>query len=106
MKRERLLLGGSLSVESGRDINGRFWIALARGASLLFRDPVLMLDWLQLPADSPQGVLLAGWLQGLQDHDAPAAADGLSADHVATGFGPECHALDESDPNHNTRTVI
>jgi len=25
---------------------------------------------------------------------------------LATGFGPEVHALDESDPNYQTRTVL
>jgi len=33
-------------------------------------------------------------------------ADGLSPELLATGFGPEAHGLDESDPNYLTRTVI
>jgi hypothetical protein len=39
------------------------------------------------------------------DREASKVSDGLTAEHVATGFGPECH-LDESDPNHKTRTII
>jgi hypothetical protein len=33
------------------------------------------------------------------------AASSLSQEHLATGFGPECHA-DEIDPTANTRMVI
>jgi len=32
-------------------------------------------------------------------------APNLSQELLATGFGPECHGLDESDPQFQTRTI-
>ncbi len=106
MRRERLHLGGGMSVETGRDWNGRFFIAHAHGAAVFIRDAKLLRRWLRLSPKTPSSEALASWLASLGAADAPAAPDGLSAEHVATGFGPECHGVDETDPNHNTRTVI
>ena len=106
MRRERLHLQGGMSVEAGRDWNGRFFIAHAHGAAVFIRDAKLLRRWLKLPLKTPSREALDSWLASLGAADAPAAPDGLSAEHVATGFGPECHGVDETDPNHQTRTVI
>jgi hypothetical protein len=52
---------------------------------------------------------LDSWLAALSDQDAKRQQprpDGLSPEQLATGFGPEVHGLDETDPNYQTRTVI
>ena len=51
---------------------------------------------------------LDAWLQELESSDQgvkPNPIDGLSAEHIATGFGPEVHGLDDSDPQFKTRMV-
>jgi hypothetical protein len=51
---------------------------------------------------------LESWLTSLADMDAQRksakAPEGLSAEHLATGFGPEAHA-DEEDPTANTKMI-
>jgi hypothetical protein len=38
MKREMLQLSPHQYVETGRDLNGRFWIAYSSGATMFFRE--------------------------------------------------------------------
>lgn len=72
-----------------------------------------MLRFIAWPTKTFTGDALREWLksfdpvvdQGPPAHDLQAASS-LSDELLATGFGPEVHALDESDPNHFTRTVI
>ena len=104
MRRDRLNLQGGMTVETGRDINGRFFIAHARSAAVWTRCQRELRRFLKLPAGTTSRAALDSWLESLQATDAERAEP--SRDEVmATGFGPECH-MDESDPNHNTRTVI
>ena len=101
MKREMLQLSPHQFVETGRDFNGRFWIAYSSGATMFFREVKELRRFLRLPVAIPIRASFDNWIASL------AAADQQrSAEHQVTGFGPECHQLDESDPNHNTRTVI
>jgi len=104
MRRERLHLGGGMSIETGRDINGRFFIAHARSASVWIRCQRELRRFLRLKGSTTSRAALDSWLDSLQATDAERA-EPSRAEVLATGFGPECH-LDETDPNHSTRTVI
>lgn len=103
-KRDRLHLSPHQMVETYRDGLGRAFIAYSNGASIFVRDVAELRRFLKVPKGLPMRAALDSWLDSLQATDAELAEP--SRDEVmATGFGPECH-LDETDPNHNTRTVI
>ena len=112
MKRERFE-AKTLWIETSRDWNGRYWIAWKPDVSLYFRDCPAMVKWLSWPKGTPTRTSLDSWLDSLAAADAeresrsrdPQPDLPLTDELLATGFGPECH-LDESDPNHQTRTVI
>jgi hypothetical protein len=104
MRRDRLNLQGGMTVETGRDTNGRFFIAHARSASVWIRCQRELRRFLRLKGSTTSRAALDSWLDSLQATDAERA-EPSRAEVMATGFGPECH-LDETDPNHNTRTVI
>lgn len=105
-KRDTLRLSAEQYIETGKDYNGRYYIAYSKGASVFIRDTKELIKWLKVPKSIPMRQALDSWLASLggQDAEQPASAAPLQ-ELMATGFGPECH-LDESDPNHNTRTVI
>ena len=111
MRRERIHLQGDITVETGKDFNGRFFIAHASGVSVYLRDPQEVREFLDLPAKTPSVGSLDSWFASLSSADqqkpqsAKETGSGLSAEALQTGFGPECH-LDESDPNFQTRTII
>ena len=68
----------------------------------MFYDKGQMLKFIRWAAGTPTREALDEWLESL---DAPAApAVDLEA-IKREGFGPEAHALDESDPNHQTKMV-
>jgi hypothetical protein len=70
-----------------------------------FRDVKEMLRWIGWPRKTPTDEALRAWLADLAVADAKRQGndEGPERDD-ATGFGPEAH-LDESDPNHQTRTI-
>ena len=111
MRRERIHLQGDITVETGKDTNGRFFIAHASGVSVYLRKPDEVREFLDLPAKTPSCGSLDSWFASLSlaDQQKPQPAketeQALSAEALQTGFGPECH-LDESDPNFQTRTII
>lgn len=107
MKRETLHLPGGMSIETGKDFNGRFFIAYAKNASVFIRDAKELRSFLKLPIKTASRESLDSWLASLAGHDKESTQPqpALTDEHLATGFGPECH-LDELDPNHNTRTII
>jgi hypothetical protein len=70
MRRERLHLGSGLTVETGTDINGRFFIATARDCAMYFRCADAMRKFLRLPPKTPSRESLDSWLVSL---DAEAA---------------------------------
>ena len=102
MRRERLHLSPHQFIETGRDFNGRFWIGYSSGASRLFRDAKDLRRFLKLPQGIPSRASFDSWIASLTD--AGDAAD--VAPSAESSFDPLVHALDESDPNHNARTVI
>ena len=111
-KRDALRLPGGSSVETGPDWNGRYWIGYRKGASMFFRDVKALRKWLELPAGIPSRQAFDSWVESVLADDAerasrkPQSKEGLSDEYLATGFGPEAHGLDESDPQHQTRTII
>ena len=103
-KRDTLRLSQHQFIETYRDGAGRCFIAYSGGASVFIRERKELLRFLKIPRSIPMRQSLDSWLASLADQDAPEQ-QGISDEVLATGFGPECH-LDESDPNHQTRTVI
>jgi hypothetical protein len=69
-----------------------------------------LLRFISWPAKTPTGDAIREWLKSFDAPEpppnAPQPTSLLSDELLATGFGPEAHALDETDPNHLTRTVI
>lgn len=107
-KRDRLHLSAHQFIETSRDYNGRYWIVYSSGASVFIRDAKEVRRFLKVAKGLPMREALDSWLASLADMDAKRKQpeqQGISDEVLATGFGPECH-LDESDPNHQTRTVI
>jgi hypothetical protein len=117
-KRERLHLSQHQSIETYRDWSGRAYIAYSNGCSMFFRDRKALTRWLKIPKSIPMRASLDSWLDSLEAADADRSvkrdqpliseAPSLSQELLATGFGPEVFSgeLDESDPQHQTRTVI
>jgi hypothetical protein len=113
-KRDRLHLSPYQTIETGRDWNGRFYIAYSNGASVFIRDLKELRRFLKVPKGIPSRESLDSWLASLEAMDKERESkrtnlpqeEGLSEELLATGFGPEVHALDESDPNYATKTVI
>ena len=114
-KRDRLHISPYQTVETGRDWNGRYYIAYSNKASIFIRDLKELRRFLKIPKGIPSRESLDSWLASLgamdTERDAkreplPQEGEGLSEELLATGFGPEVHALDESDPNYATKTVI
>jgi hypothetical protein len=98
-------------VETYNDFDGRVFIAYSSGASIIVRDIKALRKFLGLAPKTPSREALDSWLVSLAAIDderqkrKTQQTTGLSVEALETGFGPECH-LDESDPNHQTRTVI
>jgi len=111
---QRFHVPGALFVERQVDRwNGESFIAWMPHSSRGFTDRKALLRFIAWPTKTFTGDALREWLKGFDpvvDQEPPAhdlqAASSLSDKLLATGFGPEVHALDKSDPNHLTRTVI
>ena len=106
---QTLRLGTATLINTDRDHNGRWWITYYKQCSLFHRDAASVRNTLKYPKSTPSREALDAWLTELAADDSKrhgaVAADGLSAEHLATGFGPEAHA-DEEDPVANTKMVI
>jgi hypothetical protein len=111
MKREAFETRG-LKIETSRDWNGRYYIAWRPNVSMFFRERKALTRWCGYPVKTPSRDALFSWLDSLEAADAaretasrdPQPDSQLSDELLATGFGPEVF-LDESDPNHLTRTI-
>ena len=105
--RSFLNLGGNMTVESFVEKwNGRVFIGYTGGVSAFFDSPKNLRKFLRLPIKTPSRERLDEWLAELEQ---PAATEeSSSVELTATGFGPEHHgnALNPSDPNYQTRTVL
>jgi hypothetical protein len=69
MKRERLHLSQTTTVETGKDWNGRFFIAYDKGASVFLRCPIAVRKWLKLPAKIPMRESYDSWIASLEAAD-------------------------------------
>ena len=109
MKRDKLRLSQHQFIETSRDSNGRYWIAYSSGASVFLREPKDLRHFLNLSKGLPMRESLESWLASLADMDAKRRGDvpaPLGDAQVEGSFDPLAHALDESDPQFNTKTVI
>jgi hypothetical protein len=119
VKRERLHLSRYQSVETYVDgWNGRAYIACSSNTSMLFRDVAELRRFLKLPKGIASREAFDSWIASLEAADqervskkaepltseAPEVqmSSSLSQELLATGFGPECHDVD----NENTKMVI
>ena len=94
----------TLHIEAQRTDNGWLFYAWRPHISQPFSDSASLLRWVRWPAKTPTGDALRQWLTSLEELAAPAPAPVAHA--TAPGsFDPLAH-LDESDPNHQTRTII
>ena len=67
MKRDTLRLPGNMSVETGRDWNGRFYVAYSKGASVFVRCPKELRRFLKLSLATASRASLDSWLESLSD---------------------------------------
>ena len=80
------------------------YVAWKPHTSRLFYDKKSLLKFCAWPKSLPTGQALRDWLDSFDDQ--PSAPNEHNQGQIAAeGFGPEAH-LDESDPNHQTKTVI
>jgi hypothetical protein len=105
MKRDALRLSQHQFIETARDHNGRFFIAYSGGASVYVRDIAELRRFLKVPKGLAMRAALDSWLDSLADQDAEKKAPMPAAVDLQQTWGPEGY-LDETDPNHNTKTVI
>ena len=71
MKRETLHLPKGMSVETGRDSNGRYFVAYARNASVFLRSAQEVRRFLRLPATTTSRASLDSWFESLAAGDDP-----------------------------------
>lgn len=73
------------------------------GKAWFCTDPKRVVKELKLSKGTPTREAVEEWLAGLKT----GPAEDLDMDRIkAEGFGPESFGLDESDPNHLTKTII
>ncbi|MEN9859549.1 MAG: Synechococcus phage [Cyanobacteriota bacterium] len=96
----------TLWVESSRDWNGRHYVAWKPHTSQGFSDRRSLLRWIGWPPKTQTGDELRAWLDELEAAPTPAPSTPVGDANVESSFDPLAHGLDESDPQHATRTVI
>lgn len=109
MKRDVLRLSQQQFIETGRDWNGRYFIAYSSGASVFIREIAELRRFLRIPKGLSMRESLESWLSSLEDMDAKRRGDVPAPPgdaQVEGSFDPLAHGLDESDPQFNTKTVI
>jgi len=102
LKRDRLVLSPHQSIETGRDWNGRYFIAYSGGASVFIRDIAELRRFLKIPKSIPMRESLESWLTSLADMDAKRKAPEPVGDaNVEGSFDPLAHDVD----NDNTKMI-
>ena len=103
MRRDKLILSAHQFIETGKDINGRFFIAYSNNASVFIRGERELRRFLKVPKGLPMRESLDSWLASLADQDAKRTSNlaevrsSPSAELLATGWGPEVHAITEAE---------
>jgi hypothetical protein len=95
-----------MSVETGLDWNGRYWIAYSSGASVFIRDVAELRRFLKLPKGIPMRESLESWLASVADMDAKrkgAVETPVGDANVEGSFDPLAH---EDDPALSSKMVI
>lgn len=106
MKRDTLRLSQHQHIETGKDWNGRFFIAYSGGASVFIRDITELRRFLKIPKSIAMRASLDSWLESLADMDAQKkGADSAPVPHaqVEGSFDPLAH---QDDPALSTKMVI
>lgn len=106
LKPKRFHIPGTLLIEQHvvREGPSPYFVAWVPNTSKMFYDRKEMMRWIKWPKGTPSREKIDEWLNGLE---APKAQPALDLEAIKReGFGPEAHALDDSDPNSQTRTVI
>jgi hypothetical protein len=119
-RREVFSPSRGIRIETSKDWSGRYYICWQPGASIFVRTRKEVIKFFGWPIKTPTGDALRVWLTDMEAADAereaakapvvvnetgsgdPQPALLLTDELLATGFGPECHDVD----NANTRTVI
>lgn len=106
LKPKRFHIPGALLIEQHvvREGPSPYFVAWVPNTSKMFYDRKEMMRWIKWPKGTPSREAIDSFLDGLE---APKAQPVLDLEAIKReGFGPEAHALDDSDPNSQTRTVI
>ena len=106
LKPKAFHMPGALLIEQHivREGPSPYFVAWKPHTSRLFYDRREMMRWIKWPKGTPTREAIDAFLDGL---DAPKAQPTLDLEAIKReGFGPEAHALDDADPNSQTRTVI
>lgn len=74
MRRDTLRLPGAMSVETGRDWNGRFYVAYGKQASVFVRCPKELRKFLRLSLGTASRAALDSWLESLEATDNEPSA--------------------------------
>lgn len=74
MKRDTLRLPGAMSVETGRDWNGRFYVAYGKTTSVFVRCPKELRKFLKLSLGTASRAALDSWLESLEAADSEPSA--------------------------------
>lgn len=107
MRRQTLHLKDGMSIETARDFNGRFWIAMRRGTSMFFRDTAELRGFLKLPKGTDSRASFDSWIASLEDFDKEkGATQSPPALPRSESFDPLAQGIDAEDPNYQTRQVI
>jgi hypothetical protein len=101
-KRDAFVSKG-IRIETNLDFDGRWFVCWKPDVSIYCRTRKEVLKFTAWPIKTPTGDSLRGWLDGLEqmDQERVSRKDGLSQELLDTGFGPECHDVD----NDNTRMI-
>ena len=108
-KRDRLNLGGGMTIETGPDWRSRYWIGYRKGCSMFFRDVKTLRKWLGLPPGTTSRQAFDSWVASIEAMDAErkgAKAEPVGDANVEGSFDPLAHGQDESDPNHSCKVII
>ena len=107
MKPKEFRKPGALFVQYRRPREGPpSFLVWMPGTSTICMDRKALLKHVKWPVKTQTGDELRAWLNELEAEKPAPVADLDLARIQKEGFGPEAHGLDESDPNHKTRTVI
>lgn len=96
---------GALLIEQHivREGPSPYFVVWRPHTSRMFYSRRELLRWVKWPKGTPTRQAIDEFLDSLE---APSEAPALDMDAIKReGFGPEAHALDESDPNHQTKMV-